>query len=103
MIVSSGATGPSSWASPDDVPTVGQAALTVRPVAGALGATVTGLDLAEVSEVAELDELRRALADHLVVFLPEQHLDLDQLERVTDLLGGATSRRSWILWRTGPT
>ena len=60
----------------------------VEPVAGALGATVTGIDLAEVSEAAELDELRRALADHLVVFLPEQDLDLDDLERVTDLLGG---------------
>ena len=36
----------------------------------------------------ELDGLRQALADHLVVFLPEQALDLDDLERVTDLLGG---------------
>ena len=67
---------------------LGQAALTVRPVAGALGATVTGLDLAGVSEAAELDGLRQALADHLVVFLPGQDLDLNDLERVTDLLGG---------------
>jgi taurine dioxygenase len=70
------------------VATAGRTALTVEPVAGALGATVTGLDLAEVSEAAELDELRRALADHLVVFLPGQDLGLDDLERVTDLLGG---------------
>ena len=62
--------------------------LTVEPVAGALGATVTGIDLAEVTEAAQLDALRRALADHLVVFLPEQDLGLDDLERVTDLLGG---------------
>ena len=62
--------------------------LAVEPVAGALGATVTGIDLAEVSEAAQLDELRRALADYLVVFLPEQDLSLDALERVTDLLGG---------------
>ncbi len=60
----------------------------VQPVAGALGATVTGLDLAKVTEAAQLDELRRALADHLVVFLPGQDLDLDDLERITDLLGG---------------
>jgi taurine dioxygenase len=70
------------------VATAGRTALTVEPVAGALGATVTGLDLAEVSEAAELDELRGALADHLVVFLPGQDLGLDDLERVTDLLGG---------------
>jgi len=62
--------------------------LTVEPVAGALGATVTGIDLARVTEAAQLDDLRRALADHLVVFLPEQDLSLDDLERVTDLLGG---------------
>ena len=62
--------------------------LTVEPVAGALGASVTGIQLARVSEAAQLDELRRALADHLVVFLPDQELDLDALERVTDLLGG---------------
>jgi len=62
--------------------------LTVEPVAGALGATVTGIDLTKVTEAAQLDDLRRALADHLVVFLPEQELNLDDLERVTDLLGG---------------
>ncbi len=62
--------------------------LTVEPVAGALGATVRGIDLRSVSEPAELDGLRQALADHLVVFLPGQDLGLDDLERVTDLLGG---------------
>jgi taurine dioxygenase len=63
-------------------------ALTVEPVAGALGAIVTGIDLTRVREADELEGLRRALADHLVVFLPEQDLSLDDLERVTDLLGG---------------
>ena len=42
----------------------------------------------DVTESEQLDEVRSALADHLVVFLPEQHLDLDDLERITDLLGG---------------
>ena len=62
--------------------------LTVEPVAGALGATVSGLDLTRVTTSDELEGVRRALADHLVVFLPEQDLSLDDLERVTDLLGG---------------
>ena len=60
----------------------------VHPVAGALGATVTGIDLAAVTEREQLDALTAALADHLVVFLPEQRMDLDDLERITDLLGG---------------
>jgi taurine dioxygenase len=62
--------------------------LEVLPVAGALGARVTGIDLVKVVDGAQLDTVRRALADHLVVFLPDQHLDLDDLERITDLLGG---------------
>ena len=62
--------------------------LEVRPSAGALGALVTGIDLTKVTESAQLDELRKVLADHLVVFLPDQHMDLDDLERITDLLGG---------------
>ena len=68
--------------------TAKQTALAVAPVAGALGATVTGLRLADVGHEEELEGLRHALAEHLVVFLPEQALDLDDLERVTDLLGG---------------
>jgi alpha-ketoglutarate-dependent taurine dioxygenase len=62
--------------------------LTVEPVAGALGARVTGIDLAAVSDPGQLEGVRQALADHLVVFLPDQALSLDDLERVTDLLGG---------------
>jgi taurine dioxygenase len=49
---------------------------------------VTGIDLNTATESGQLDGVRRALADHLVVFLPDQHLDLDGLERITDLLGG---------------
>ncbi len=62
--------------------------LIVEPVAGALGATVRGVDLAKVVDGDALDDLRAALAAHQVVFLPEQDLSLDDLERITDLLGG---------------
>jgi taurine dioxygenase len=67
---------------------VGAEKFTVEPVAGALGAEVTGMELSTVTESGELDGLRQALADHLVVFLPEQRLTLNDLERITDLLGG---------------
>ena len=70
------------------MPTSGTTTLTVEPVAGALGAMVTGIDLREARAPEELEGLQRALAEHLVVFLPEQDLELDDLERVTDLLGG---------------
>ncbi len=60
----------------------------VRPLAGALGALVEGVDLAEVAHEDQLDAVRDALARHLVVVLPDQRMGLDDLERVTDLLGG---------------
>jgi taurine dioxygenase len=66
----------------------GTRALTAVPVSGALGAVVRGIDLTRVTRSEELDGVRQALADHLVVFLPDQPLTLDDLERVTDLLGG---------------
>ena len=42
--------------------------LKVRPIAGSLGAEVIGLDYGAVSAVA--DELRKALNEHLVLFMP---------------------------------
>ena len=62
--------------------------LTVEPIAGALGASVTGIDLTKVEDADQLEGVRQALAAHLVVFFPEQDLSLDDLERITDLLGG---------------
>jgi taurine dioxygenase len=70
------------------VTTAPTSSLTIEPVAGALGAAVTGIDLRRVTTSDELEGLRRALAEHLVVFLPGQDLGLDDLERITDLLGG---------------
>lgn len=63
----------------------------VRPVAGALGAIVEGIELAKVTMAEQLDGVRKALADHLVVFIGGQRIDLDDLERITDLLGGRDS------------
>ncbi|HMC39620.1 MAG TPA: TauD/TfdA family dioxygenase [Acidimicrobiales bacterium] len=60
----------------------------VKQAAGALGAEMTGLDLRSVRTADDMAALAQALADHLVVFLRDQELDLDELERVTDLLGG---------------
>lgn len=62
--------------------------MNVEPAAGALGAYVTGVDLREPQGAEEISELRSALDEHLVVFLPDQDLTLDQLERFTDELGG---------------
>lgn len=64
------------------------ATVEIRRAAGALGAEVGGMDLRQMRTVDDAAPLRHALAQHLVVFLRDQALDLDDLERVTDLLGG---------------
>ena len=48
----------------------------IRPIAGALGAELTGLDLGALDEDG-LRQLRIALLEHLVVFVPGQHLSSD--------------------------
>ena len=44
----------------------------VRPVAGALGAEIAGVDMARDLDSDVVAEVRQALLDHLVIFLREQ-------------------------------
>lgn len=53
-----------------------QPELEIRPIAGCLGAEVRGLD-ADTLDQAMADALKRALVEHLVLFLP----GLDTAER----------------------
>jgi len=46
----------------------------VRPVAGALGAEIFGVDLARDLDADTVDAIRRAWLDHLVVFFRDQEL-----------------------------
>jgi taurine dioxygenase len=51
--------------------------LTARPIAGSLGAELHGLDLASIDDDG-YQQLRDALRQHMVVFLPGQHLTPEQ-------------------------
>jgi taurine dioxygenase len=62
--------------------------LDVERFAGACGAVVHGFDLRQPQSPEQIEQLLALLDDHLVVALPDQHLDLDGLERFTDELGG---------------
>ena len=46
----------------------------VRPIAGALGAEVGGVDIAQSLPDAVIAEIRQAWLDHLVIFIPDQKL-----------------------------
>ena len=63
------------------------ALIDVKPVAGALGAEVFGVDLSQPLSDAVEAEVKRAFVDHLVLFFRDQKLDEDQLLRVAGLFG----------------
>ncbi len=54
--------------------------ITVTPIAGALGAEIGGVDIADADE-ALVAEINRALLEHLVVFFCDQSLDATALAR----------------------
>ncbi|MGD9943623.1 MAG: TauD/TfdA dioxygenase family protein [Burkholderiaceae bacterium] len=54
--------------------------LNVAPVTGAIGAEIHGIDLSEPLSQFEIDAVRRALLEHLVVFFRDQHLTPDSLK-----------------------
>ena len=62
--------------------------LTVTPAGGSAGAYVTGVDLAKPNDPDAIATIRKALLDHLVVALPGQKFNFDDMERFTDALGG---------------
>ena len=53
---------------------------------GAVGALVSGIDLADCSDDA-LAELRRAYADHSVLFFRDQEIDVDDHKRIARHFG----------------
>src|SRR5271169_933787 len=52
--------------------------LQIRPVAGALGAEIGGIDLTKDLDGSTIAAIRRAWLDHLVIFFRDQHLTPEQ-------------------------
>ena len=52
--------------------------IAVKPIAGALGAEISGVDLSRSLSDREIGEIRAALLDHLVIFFADQHLTPEQ-------------------------
>jgi alpha-ketoglutarate-dependent taurine dioxygenase len=52
--------------------------LEIRPIAGALGAEIGGIDLTEELDGETISTIRRAWLDHLVIFFREQRLTPEQ-------------------------
>jgi taurine dioxygenase len=65
------------------------ASLTLRPVAGKIGAEVSGVDLSRPPDAAVAGALRQALVDHLALFFRDQALTPEQQLAFTRLFGPA--------------
>ena len=50
----------------------------VRPLTGAIGAEIRGVDLSQPIDDAAVEQIRAALLDHLVVFFRDQPIDDEQ-------------------------
>ena len=63
------------------------AAITVTPIAGALGAEIGGIDLSQPLQAADIAAMRRALLDHLVIFFRDQQLTSDHYMAFAEAFG----------------
>jgi taurine dioxygenase len=63
------------------------AALDIRPIAGALGAEIHGINLASELDSGTVAAIRRALLDHLVIFFRDQDLPPDRFLAFARRLG----------------
>ena len=68
----------------DDAPPAG---VTVQALTGAVGVSVTGIDLKQEITAQEADVLRRALYENCVLILPGQFLDNDAHLRLARIFG----------------
>lgn len=68
-------------------PTPARRAIEVAPIAGALGAEITGVDLAAELADEVVAEIRRAWLDHLVVFFRDQRLQPEEFLAFARRLG----------------
>lgn len=64
------------------------ATLEAHPVAGALGAEITGVDLAAPLDDQQVADIAAAASEHLVIFFRDQDLPLERQEALTRQLGG---------------
>ncbi|HSV82870.1 MAG TPA: TauD/TfdA family dioxygenase [Ramlibacter sp.] len=63
--------------------------IAVKPVAGALGAEIEGVNLAKLDD-ATFAEIKRAFLEHLVIFFRDQELTKHQLAGVAERFGPLT-------------
>jgi taurine dioxygenase len=64
-----------------------------------LGAEVSGVDLTKTLSPEQVDDLRQALADHLVIFFRDQKIDFENHKALANHFGGIHIAPSTAPWR----
>ena len=67
--------------------------LTIRPMTGALGAEVRGVDLGLALTESAVTAVKEALLDHLVLYFPDQDLEPDHLITLAHYFGDLETER----------
>ncbi len=62
-------------------------AIKASPIAGALGAQISGVDLTQPLQAADVAEMRRALLDHLVIFFHDQPMSSNNFMAFAEAFG----------------
>lgn len=79
---------PLSVSAPSD-----SSALDIKPLTGALGAEVRGVDFSHPLTDADVAAVKQALADHLVLYFPDQNLEPDHLIALAQYFGQLEKER----------
>lgn len=80
-------------------PTADYRTITVKPVTPVIGAEISGVDLTRPLEAEQVGELKRAFAEHLVIFFRDQPISHEDHKRLANLFGGIHVAESTKPWR----
>lgn len=61
--------------------------ITIKPIAGAMGAEIDGVDIGKGLDAETVAEVRQALLEHLVIFLRDQDMSMDAYMAFAEAFG----------------
>jgi len=76
--------------------------LEIVPIAGALGAEISGVDLGAELDDATIKDIRQALLDHCVIFFRDQEFDAEQHKRLARRFGEIFVHPNYVGMQSDP-
>jgi len=76
--------------------------LEIEPIAGALGAEISGVDLGAELDETTIKDIRQALLDHCVIFFRDQDFDAEQHKRLARRFGEIFVHPNYVGMQSDP-